>query len=95
MKKIILYVKFKGKHFHLERTLDIKGSMSQIRRSIKYKNDKRICIKTISETKPKMIRRHCISFREMQVVIVQKGHIFYSWAQGGKKDTEKRKNQKL
>lgn len=95
MKEIVLYIKFKRKHFQLERTLDIKGSMSQIRSSIKYKNDKRICIKTISETKPKMIRRYCISFREMQVIIVQKGYIAHSWAQAGKRDTEKRKNQKL
>lgn len=74
-------MKSKGKHFHLERTLNIKESMSQMRSLIKYKNSKRICINTISETKPKRIRRYCISFRETQVIIVQKGYIFHSWAQ--------------
>lgn len=41
IKKIVLNIKFKGKHFHLERTLNIKESMSQIRILIKYKNSKK------------------------------------------------------
>lgn len=51
--------------------------MSQIRSLIKYKNSKRIWIKKISETKPKIIRRYCINSSNNST----KGYIFHSWVQ--------------
>jgi len=39
--------------------------MSQIGSLIKYESSKGFFTNTISETKPKMVKRYCLSFREI------------------------------